>query len=138
MLGLKILLGLLAALLLVLTGTLAALFWHRWRGGAWPTWLPQPHLLRFSPVALAVMATAAATVSWWLLHLGAVPFGQAWVLGAAGLYLLTGVAWLLLNGQLRQLRVTPATTRAPLGFGYALTPLVLLLAILLLVSLRPV
>src|SRR5690606_40736772 len=67
-LGLKLLLGLLAALLLALTAAFGALFWQRWRAGPWPAWADQGHLLRFGAPVLPVLAVAAPVVAWWLVQ----------------------------------------------------------------------
>lgn len=131
-LSLKILLGLLSALLLALTAALGALLWQRWRATAWPAWADQARLLRFGPPALLALAVAAPVVAWWLLHLRAIPLGETWVLGGACLYLLAGIAWLLLVQRLVVLRrgASRSARFLPIGAGIALAALVLLLAIL--------
>ena len=131
-LSLKILLGLLTVSLLLLTGALGALFWQRWHAGAWPAWANQVTLLRFGPPLLLAMAVAAPIAAWWLLHLQAIPFGDPWVLGSACLYLLAGIAWLLLAKRLGVLQRggEPSAHFLPTGAGFALAATILLLAIL--------
>ena len=138
-LSLKILLGLLAALLLVLTGVLGALFWQRWRAAGWPAWADQATLLRLGPPLLLALAVAAPIVAWWLLHLQAVPFGETWVLAGASLYLLAGIAWWLLATRLWALGggAVHSPRFLPIGFGLALAALVLLVGILGLAATQP-
>lgn len=135
-LSLKILLGLLGALLLALTAAFAALLWQRWRATAWPAWADQHHLLSVGPPALLALAIAAPVVAWWLLHLQAIPLGETWVLGSACLYLLTGIAWLLLAARLQPLRRDPVQSPRflPISFAVAVTALGLLLLILALMA----
>lgn|SRR5690606_9981126 len=134
-LGLKLLLGLLAALLLALTAAFGALFWQRWRAGPWPAWADQGHLLRFGAPVLPVLAVAAPVVAWWLVHLQAIPLGETWVLGSAILYLLAGIAWLPLVARLQALGRGPAQSPRfpPIGFAAAVAALGLLLPILALI-----
>lgn len=135
-LSLKILLGLLSALLLAITTVLGALLWQRWRASAWPVWADQTVVLRFGALALLALAVAAPAVAWWLLHLQAVPFGETWVLASACLYLLAGIAWLMLVARVRLLGRDPPPSPhfLPVSFAVASTALVLLVAILVLIA----
>ncbi|UVJ43830.1 DUF2269 domain-containing protein [Pseudomonas sp. LS1212] len=72
---------------------------------------------------------------WWLVHMAGWSLGQTWLLGAALLYLLGCVIWLLLLGRLNRLRVaageggtTPRTALilAVLGAGVFLGILALM------------
>ena len=138
-LSLQILLGLLALSLLALTGALAALLWQRWRADTWPRWAGRARRLRLAPPALLFLVLAAPVVAWWLLHLQAVPLGETWVLAGACLYLLAGIAWLLLATRLWALGngAAQAAHALPVAFGSAVAALVLQVVILGLMAVQP-
>ncbi|MGP3790117.1 DUF2269 family protein [Pseudomonas sp. B392_1p] len=140
-LSLQILQGLLAVLLLAVGAGLAWMVWHRWQASSWPQRPALDASVRVGLPALAVLVIAAPIVAWWLLHLGEVPFGYLWVLGSACLYLLAGIAWLLLGQRLLRVYRQPALADQarflPVTFACAVVALVVLLIILLLIALRP-
>jgi uncharacterized membrane protein len=144
MLTLQILHGVLTALLLVVAGGLLWYIGRAWHGGVMRGWSPSLRQAAvFGLPALLALGIALPISGWWLLHLAATPFGLAWVLGSSVLYLLAGIAWLLFARRLLALHAGRAVGLEPrgrfLGFslGYAATGFALLLAILLLILLRP-
>jgi uncharacterized membrane protein len=140
-LSLQILQGLLAVLLLAVSAGLVWMVWRRWRGSAWPQRPTLGASVRMGLPALAVLVIASPVVAWWLLHLGEVPFGHLWVLGSACLYLLAGIAWLMLGQRLLRAYRTPVLADKrrflPVTFACAVVALGVLLVILLLIALRP-
>ncbi len=140
-LSLQVLQGVLTVLLLAISAGLMWMVWRRWQGSAWP---PRPTLgasVRIGLPVLAVLVIASPIVAWWLLHLGEVPFGRLWVLGSACLYLVAGIAWLLLGQRLLKVYSQPALAERarflPLTFSYATLALFMLAVIILLIALRP-
>lgn len=131
----------------LLLGSVAAVLYRGWRGWKGGEQLPFASTLQ-RPWVLAWVVMGISLVSfpisgWWLVHTVGWPLGQTWILSAAVLYVVGGIAWLLLLGRVRRLRALGGTDQAALAKSsrnvliIAGVALVLLLVILGLMIAKP-
>ncbi|AOE82834.1 DUF2269 family protein [Pseudomonas sp. TCU-HL1] len=122
--------------------------WHNFRSGDASVIGRSLRRILLIGVPMLILAAVSLPVSgWWMVNLAGLPLGQTWLLGGATLYLFGCIAWLLLFGRVARLReqflVEGGPASAPVlrslkfGAAYGLVGLLLFLAVLALMLVKP-
>ncbi|WP_407314344.1 DUF2269 family protein [Pseudomonas sp. nanlin1] len=114
--ALRLLHGTATVLLLVSVGLVLWRGWTAWRAGEalpFASTLERPWIFAWLVMGLCLLSFPVS--GWWLVHTVGWPLSQAWILGAGVLYVLGGVAWLLLVSRVHRLKAAAGSEPAEIA-----------------------